>query len=140
MALENVVIAYIADISEIKRAVTQISTINKQLAVKMGVDFSKGFKVISSELKKIQFNKQFKIKVEGETGLKKVRGTISTFERTIKTTDGALFKFTETIGKSSKGSVTLASSISKVAVAQSKLIGKSSQLTTNLKNLYFVIS
>ena len=140
MALENVVIAYIADISEVKKAVTQISTINKQLAIKMGVDFSKGFKVISSELKKIQFNKQFKIKVEGETGLKKVRGTISTLEKTVQSADGQLFKFTETIGKSAKGSATLSSSISKVAVAQSKLSGASSQLTTNFKKLQSVNS
>lgn len=135
MALENVVIAYIADISQIKKAVTQISTINKQLAIKMGIDFSKGFNVISSELKKIQFGKQFKIKVEGEKGLKKVRGTISTFEKTVRTADGQLFKFTETIGKTSKGSTTLASSISKVAVAQSKLSGASSKLGTNFKSL-----
>ena len=135
MAQENVVIAYIADISEIKRAVTQITTINKQLATKMGVDFSKGFTVISSELKKLQFNKQFKIKVEGEKGLKKVRGTISTLEKTVQSADGKIFKFTETIGQSSKGSIKLSSSIIKVASAQNKLIGASSKLATNFKNL-----
>lgn len=135
MAIENVVIAYLADISDIKRSVTQISAINKQLAQKMGVDFSKGFSVISSELKKVQFDKQFKIKITGEKGFKKVRGTISTFEKTVRSADGQLFKFTETIGKSAKGSVVLASSINKVVQAQGKLTGVSSKLATRFNDL-----
>ncbi len=135
MAQENVVIAYLADISDIKRSVTQISTINKQLAIKMGADFSKGFSVISSELKKIQFNKQFKVKVEGEKGFKKLTGTISTFEKVIKTADGQVFKFTETIGKSGKTTKTLATSINKVAVAQSKLGAVTNQTATKFSNL-----
>lgn len=135
MAIENVVIAYLADISSIKRSVNQISSLNKQLALKMGADFSKGFNVISSELKKVQFDKQFKIKITGEKGFKKVRGTISTFEKTVRSADGQLFKFTETIGKSSKGTRVLATSINKVAVAQKKLTGVSSKLATRFTDL-----
>ncbi len=135
MAIENVVIAYLTDISAVKRSVTEISNINKQLAIKMGADFSKGFSVISNELKKVQFDKQFKIKIKGEKGFKKVSGTISTFEKTVRTADGQLFKFTETIGKSSKGTAILATSINKVAQAQSKLLGASSKLTTKFSNL-----
>lgn len=134
MALENVVIAYTADISDIKQKVTQISSINRQLANKLGSDFSKGFNVISSELKKIQFDKEFKIKISDKE-FKKVRGTISTFEKTVQTADGQLFKFTETVGKSGKNAVKLSSSINKVAQSQNKLIGASSKLSTNFSNL-----
>ena len=135
MANENVVIAYLADISDIKRNVTQISTINKQLAIKMGADFSKGFSVISSELKKIELNKKLKIKVEGQKGLKTVRQNVSTFEKVVRTADGQLFKFTETFRKGSKGAVLLSSSINKVAVAQKKLSSVTSQTSTKFSSL-----
>ena len=134
MALENVIIAYTADISDIKRQVTQITAINKQLAGSLSSDFSKGFSVINSQLKKVQFNKEFKIKIDDKK-FKKVRGTISTFEKTVQSADGQVFKFTETIGKSGTATVKLSSSINQVAIAQNKLIGTSSKLGTNFKNL-----
>ena len=133
MDIGDFVFKYRADISDIQKNVRLIQRINATAAKKLGVDFSKGFSVVNDQLKKVQFDKKFKINIEGQ-GVKKVTGTINTFEKTLQSADGRLFKFTETVGVSEKGNRQLSSSLVAVAQAQNKLIGTSSKLTTNFQS------
>lgn len=53
MAIENVVISYKADVSDVKRQVKILERLNKQLGKNLGKDFTKGATVVSRELTKI---------------------------------------------------------------------------------------
>ena len=134
MAIEDVVIAYKADISDIQRNVQTISRVNKQLAQQIGIDFSKGFSVVNNELKKLQVQKAFK-GVSIDTGqIIKGTGTVSTFEKTLQSTDGQIVKVSETFGQMGDKVALVSTSLISASNAQTQLIGKSSQLTTNFQN------
>lgn len=128
------VVQYVSDISDIISKAKTIQRVNQTLAKQIGTDFSKGFDVIDSRLAKTQFHKKFKIKIDDKK-FKTVTGTVKTFEKTIQTADGHLYRFTETIGYSNKGAIQLSSSIKRLEQAQNKLIGASSKLQTNFTNL-----
>lgn len=133
MAIENVVIAYTSDISDVISGVKQIEIANRDLAKQIGIDLSQGFKVVNDELKKIKLDKTFNIQ-SGE-GLKKVEGDILTFEKTIQTADGQLAKFTRTIGVHEGGMEVLGETVTKVTQKHNDLLGQSSKLATNFSNL-----
>lgn len=134
MAIENVVVAYTADINDITSKVKTIQRINNLAAKQLGSEFTKSINIVSSQLKKVQFDKQFKIEAD-DGKLKKVTGTLNTFERQIKTADGKMFKFTETLGTAEGQTVPLASSITAVNAKANTLIGTSSKLSTNFSSL-----
>ena len=92
MAVENVVISYKADISNVKRQVRQLERLNKQLGKNLGKDFTKGTTVVSRELTKIntltkriefapgKFTNQTK---QFTTVLKGLNGQLTTVRQTV---------------------------------------------------------
>lgn len=134
MAVENVVIAYTADINDIISKVKSIQQINTIAAKQLGAEFTKNINIVSNQLKKVQFDKSFKIRADdGE--IKKVTGTVNTFEKVLTTADGKVFKFSETLGTAEGQTVPLSSSIQAVNSKANTLIGTSSKLATNFSSL-----
>ena len=92
MAVENVVISYKADISDVKRQVRQLQRLNQQLGKNLGKDFTKGATIVSRELTKINtVAKGIKLPLGGITNqtkqfttvLKDVNGRLTTVRQTV---------------------------------------------------------
>ena len=131
---ENFILNYIADIKDVADKAKQIERINRKLATQLGKDVATAVNVSKKALERVSFDRSFKI-VADDGELKKVTGTVSKFSSTVETAGGALFKYTETIGDSDKGTKILGSSIQAVNKQADKLIGKSSQLSTNFNSI-----
>jgi len=100
MGMENVVIAYRADITQAKRQVKLLDRQNKVLAQNLGKDFVKGSTIVRQELTKISTTaKSIKLPLGGATN------QLRTYETVVKSANGKLKTITQSIagyGKNQK--------------------------------------
>jgi len=90
MAIENVVIAYTADFTDIKQKVKLMQRLNTAMAKKLGSDFTKGTQVVKRELTKISESvKPIKLASGKETN------QIRTFTTVLKGANGQLSTVTQ---------------------------------------------
>ena len=96
MAIENVVIAYRADISDIVRDVKKIQRINQIVGKAIGKDLGRGFTIVSQQLDKISSGKPITLKT-GE-----VTRQVKRFTTVLKDANGKLFTVRESVAGTGK--------------------------------------
>lgn len=110
MAIENVVIGYKADISDIKRQVTLLQRLNTITAKKLGQDFTKGATIVRNELSKIATSaKQIKLPLGGTTN------QIRQFTTVLRGANGQLATVRQTVAGTGKNLKVLNATVSKGA-------------------------
>lgn len=131
------VIQYLADISQVKKEIKKLQSINKNMSSQLGQDFSRAVDIVDRRIKSIRTKPIFSKKL-GRDVIK----TFAEVETVFKTVDGRLRTLRETTVLTSKGFKLLRTSaqggiksLSELARAQARLNGQSSQLATNFKNL-----
>lgn len=108
MAVEDVIIGYRGDITDISRKLKTIQTLNKRLAQSVGSDFTKGFTVVSRQLDRVRtVSKDIKLPKFGET-TREVRD----FSTTLKDANGNLFTVRESVATGEKSIKRLNSTVS----------------------------
>ena len=124
MAIENVIIAYKADINDIKRNVKLLERINRDVAKSMGKDFTKGATIVRNELVKIktvakgiklplgQTTRQVK---QYATVLKLASGQLVTVRRSVAGVQGNLKTFNSTVSKGANVSRTFGQNLATLA-------------------------
>ncbi len=129
------VIAYVADTSAYERAMKRIEAINKSTAQKISSTFNKEISKIRNPLEKT--TKKIQVK-----GFEELAGLSSTVTTNVTEASGAMGVFTDKINVNQKGLLTysqsykdLGKNINDVSKNTSSLMGKSSQLGTNLNNV-----
>ena len=90
------VIAYIADVSDIKSKLRQLEALNKRFGGKLGTDLSKGLKQVGTTLGSISTK-------DARAGLDNLANTSTKTSDTFKKLDGSLIKVTKTTKVNSKG-------------------------------------
>ncbi len=96
MGIENVVIAYRADINDIVRKVKRIQRINQIAGKAIGKDLGAGFKIVSQQLDKISSGKPITLKT-GE-----VTRQVKRFTTVLKDANGKLFTVRESVAGTGK--------------------------------------
>jgi len=110
MAIENVVIAYKADINDVKRQVTLLQRQNKVLAQKLGTDFTKGAVVVRNELSKISTSaREIKLPLGGTTN------QIRQFTTVLRGANNQLATVRQTVAGTGKNIKVLNTTVSKGA-------------------------
>jgi TP901 family phage tail tape measure protein len=124
MAIENVVIAYKADINDIKRQVTLLQRLNKLTAEKLGKDFTKGAIIVRNELSKITTSaKQIKLPLGGVTNqvrqfttiLRGANGQLATVRQTVAGTGKNLKVLNTTVSKGATVTRTMGQNLATLA-------------------------
>lgn len=110
MAIENVVIAYKADINDIKRQVTLLQRLNKITAQQLGKEFTKGATIVRNELSKITTSaKAIQLPLGGST--KQLRQ----FTTVLRSTNGQLATVRQTVAGTGKNIKVLNTTVSRGA-------------------------
>ena len=140
------IIEYVGEMSDLFTKLGQLEKANQRIAKSLGSDFTKNLKQVSDGYGKL--GKASIKKLPNE--MKDLIGTTSQTSQIIKDTNGDFLKLTKTVsifGKANKKGIiepferttisvnNASESISKFSKNQSFLIGKSSQLGTNLNNV-----
>lgn len=115
------VIAYIADISNIKKKLKEIDSLNKKTAKSLGTDFQKGAKQVGDSLGQISTTKTV-------AGLDNLANTAIKTTKTVKNLDGSLTQITQTTKTNAKG-------VSKVTSSYKDLKTNTVSLGENISRL-----
>ncbi len=118
---DSKVIAYIADISDVKAKLTQLTTLNSKLGVNIGKDLSTNFKKVGDSLGQIKTT-------EFRSGLQGLANTSTKTTQAMKGLDGSLINVTKTTAVNAKG-------IAKTTTAYQDLSTNSVSLGQNIYRL-----